>query len=127
MEYAGASGARLENLVGEVVCPRDQWIADVSAGKDFLTSLIEWEIKVAACEVASGDRISEAVRVVTIMDHAPDAVKSMLRLSPVEQRRSVDVLKLWIRELSHATSGLFQGSMPVQVGAVSDGGKGKKG
>ena len=34
----------------------------------------------AVYEVASGDRISEAVRVATIMDHALDAVKSMLRL-----------------------------------------------
>ena len=55
-KYAGSSGARLGNMVREVVCPRDQWLADVSAGKDFLTSLVEWEIKVAAYEVASGDR-----------------------------------------------------------------------
>ena len=102
-------------------------MADTSAGKDFLTSLIEWEIKVAAYEVASGDKISEAVRVATIMDHAPESVKSMLRLSPLEQRRSVDALKLWIRESSYATPGLFQGSMPMQVGAVKDGSKGEKG
>ena len=127
-EYAGSSGVRLGNMVREVVCPRDQWMGDVSAGKDFLTtSATEWEIKVAAYEVASGDRISEAVRVARIMDHAPDAVKSMLRLSPLEQRRSVDALKLWTRESSYATPGLFQGSRPMQVGAVSDGGKGKKG
>ena len=119
-EYAGSSGARLGNMVREVVCPR-------SAGEDFLTSLIEWEVKVAASEVASGDKISEAVIVATIMDHAPDAVKSMLRFSPLEQRRSVDALKLRIRESSCATPGLFQGSMPMQVGAVSDGGRGKKG
>ena len=126
-EHAGSSGVRLGNMVREVVCPRDQWMADVSAGKDFLTSLIEWEIKVAAYEVASGDRFSEAVRVATIMDHALDAVKSMLRLSPLEQRRSVDALKVWIRESSYASPGLFQGSIPMQAGAVSDGGKGKKG
>ena len=93
----------------------------VPAGKDFLTSLIEWEIKAAAYEVASGDRISEAAREATIMDHSPDAVKSMLRSSPLEQRRSVDALS------SYATPGLFHGSMPMPVGAVSDGGKGKKG
>ena len=127
VEYAGSTGARLVNMVRELVCPKDQLMADVSAGKDFLLSLIEWDIKVAAYEVASGDKISEAVRVATIMDHAPDAVKSMLRLSPLEQRRSVDASKLWIRESRYATPGLFQGSMPVQVGAVSDCGKGKKG
>ena len=42
--------------------------------------------------MASGDRISEAVRVATIMGHAPDAVKSMLRLSPLEQRRCVEAV-----------------------------------
>ena len=61
-EYARSSGARLGNMVREVVCPRDQWMADESAGKNFLTSWIACEIKVAAYEVASGDRISEAVR-----------------------------------------------------------------
>ena len=76
-------------MVRDVVCPREHWLADVSAGKDVLTSLIEWEIKVAACEVASGDKISEAVRVATIMDHAPDAVKSMLRLSLLEHVMSM--------------------------------------
>ena len=124
-EYAGSSGARLANVVRDVVRPREDWLADVSAGKDFLASLIECEIKVAACEVASGDKISEVVRVATIMDHAPDAVKSMLRLSPPEQRRDVDALKLWILESSYATPGLFQGSVPTQVSAVNDGDKGK--
>ena len=55
------------------------------------------------------------------MDHAPDAVKSMLHLSPVEQRRNVDALKLWIQESRCATLGLFRGSVPMQVGAVNDG------
>ena len=49
-------------MVRDVVCPREHWLADMNAGKDFLTSLIEFEIKVAANEVASGDKISEAVR-----------------------------------------------------------------
>ena len=39
-------------MVLEVVCPRGQWMADVSAGKDFLTSLIEWEIRWAEANVA---------------------------------------------------------------------------
>ena len=59
-------------MVPDVACPKEQWLANASAGKDFPTSLIEWEIKIAAYEVASGDKISEAVRVATIMDHAPE-------------------------------------------------------
>ena len=113
-EYAGSSGVRWRNMVG-----------DVSVGKDFL--MTETEIKVAAYEVASEDSISEAVRVATIMDHALDAVKSMFQLSSLEQRRSVDALKLWIRESNYATIGPFQGSIPMEVGAVSNGVNGKKG
>ena len=41
-------------MVRHVVCPREQWLANANAGKDILTSLIEWEIKIAAYEVASG-------------------------------------------------------------------------
>ena len=126
-EFAGSSGARLGNMVRDVVCPREHWLADVNAGKDFLTSLIEWEIKVAACDVASGHKISEGVRVATIMCHAPDAVKPMFRQSLLKQRRSIDALKLWIRESSYATPRPFQGSVPVHFGAVNDGGKGKTG
>ena len=78
---------RLGDMVRDVVCPRERWLADVNAAKDFLTSLIEWENKVAAYEVASGDKISEAVRVATIMDQALDAVKSTL------QQRNGSVLR----------------------------------
>ena len=35
-------------------------------GKDLLTSVIEWEVKIAAYDVASGDKISDVVRVATI-------------------------------------------------------------
>ena len=71
-EYAGSSGARLGNMVRDVVCPREHWLADVNAGKDFLTSLIEWEIKVAAYEVASGDKIIEAFFVFTVFRDESD-------------------------------------------------------
>ena len=54
-----------------------------------------------AYEVASGDRISDAVRVPTIMDHAPEFVKATHCQSPLGQRRSVDPLTLWIREASY--------------------------
>ena len=81
--YAGSSGARLGNVVRDAACPRERWLADLNAGKDFLASMIRWEIKVAAYDVASGDKISEAVRVATIVDQGPDAVKSTLRQSPL--------------------------------------------
>ena len=77
-EYARSSGAKLGTMVRDVACRREQWLANAAAGKDFLTSLIEWEIKIAAFEVASGDKISDAVRVATIMKHAPEPVKGTL-------------------------------------------------
>ena len=57
-EHSGGFGARLETMEREVVCPRDQWAANAAAGN----------------EVASGDRISELVRVATIVDHGPEPV-----------------------------------------------------
>ena len=114
-EHAGSSGARLANMVRDVVCPREHWLSDVNAGKDFLTSLIEWEIKVAAYEDA---------RVVTRSAKQCGWRRSWV--TPLEQKRNVNVLKLWMRESSYATPGLFQGSVPMQVGAVNDGGWGKK-
>ena len=42
---------RLGTVVRDVVCPREQWLANAGPDKDFLTSPIEWEIKIAAYEV----------------------------------------------------------------------------
>ena len=64
-------------MVRDVVCPRENTCCRCDECCQRLLDIIEWEIKEPAYEVASGDKISEAVRVVTIMDHAPDAVKSM--------------------------------------------------
>ena len=72
-------------------------------------------------------RISEAVRVATIMDQR--AGRSEVNASSVTSATDGAMLmrlKLWIRQSSYVTSGLFQGSVPMQVGAVKDGGKGKK-
>ena len=66
----GSSGARLGIMVRDVVCRREQWLANASADRDFLTSLIECEIKIAACVVGSGDKISDVVRAATIVGHA---------------------------------------------------------
>ena len=50
-QYAGSAGARLGNLVRDVVCLRRYWLAYVNADKDFDVNA---QIKVAAYEVASG-------------------------------------------------------------------------
>ena len=81
-------------MVSDVVCPREPRLANANAGKDILTSLIEREIMIAASEVASGDKISDAVRVATIFDHAPEPMKAARCQSPLGQMRSVDALKL---------------------------------
>ena len=111
----------------DVVCLREQWLANASAGKDFLTSLMEREIKIAAYGGASGNKISEAIRVATIKDHASEHKKLTHFQSPLDQRRTADALTLWIRGASHVLPGLFRGPVPVQVNAVGDGGKGRNG
>ena len=87
--------SKLGTMVRDVACRREQWLANAAAGKDFLTSLIEWEIKIAAYEVASGDKISDAVRVATIMNHAPDACEGNalpIALGSEAQCRRADVV-----------------------------------
>ena len=37
-EYARSSGARLGKMARDVVCPKERWLVDVNAGKDFVTS-----------------------------------------------------------------------------------------
>ena len=65
-------------MARDVVCPKERWLADVKAGKDFETSLVKWEIKVAAYEVACGDKISEAMLVATIMPEAKAATRKRM-------------------------------------------------
>ena len=109
-ECAGSSGAKLGTMVRDVACRREHWLANAAAGKDFLTSLIEWEIKIAAYEVDSGDKISDAVRVATIMKHAPEPTKGM-----------------WMRDASNVLPSLLHGQIPMQVSSVGDGGMGQEG
>ena len=49
-EYVGTPGGRLAAMVRAIVYPREQWSANAPLGKDFVTPLTEWEIKVAVCE-----------------------------------------------------------------------------
>ena len=76
--------------------------------------------------MASGGKVSDAVRVAKLMDHAREPLKATLSQQPLDQRRSVDSLKLWIREASFLFD-LIQGQLPVQMNAVGDGRTGKKG
>ena len=112
-EYAGSSGARLGTVVRDEVCLREPWLAKDSAGKSLLTS---------SYSGASGDKIN-AVRVATNMGHVPELMKATLCQVPLGQRRSLDALKLWIRQASCVMPGLFQGRVPMQVNAVGDGAK----
>ena len=94
-------------------------------GKDFLKLLIEWEIMIAEYQVASGDRVSEPVRVAMMMDHAPELVKTTLCQAPLDQRSTANALKNWIGGARNALPRIFEGQVPVQVSAACDhGGKG---
>ena len=113
-------------MVRNVVCPREQWQAKASAGKYFLTLLIEWEFKVAAYEASSSDRISEAVRDATVLGHTLEPLKTTLCQTPLDQRCTVASLKMWTREASSVLRGLFHGQEPMQVSAIGGDAKGNK-
>ena len=71
----------------------------------------------------SGDKISDAVRVATLKNHAPEHTKGTLCQSPSDQRRSVDALTLWLRDASYVLPRLLEGQISMQVSALGDGGK----
>ena len=61
------------------------------------------------------------------MDRAPQPKKATLCQPPLDQRRSVDALQMWMRDASYVLPGLSQSQEPMQVNAVGDSGKGNKG
>ena len=83
-------------MVREVICPREQWEANAAGGKDLLTVLMGWEVKITAYEVA-------------IKDHAPEPVKTTLCPAPLDQRNSVNALKFLMPEASYILPEVFEG------------------
>ena len=62
------------------------WWQDRLGKQIFTEVLIGWDEMTARYEQASGEKVSNNMKTSTIMAHAPDEVKTLLRAAPAEVR-----------------------------------------
>ena len=62
--------------------------------------LLGWEQLIQRYELAANERISETIRVATVMGFAPKSVKDLLQSSPMETRHSYRLMRLALKEYS---------------------------
>ena len=90
------------NTVRGVIYPRDTWTWNATAGKGFMSSVLEW-------------RVSKPVRMATVVGHAPGPVRTSSGQTPLDQRVSVETLIPWLREVSFALPGVADGQTPMII------------
>ncbi len=129
-EYQPAVGGRFANMLRNILNPK-QWQSSV----DFRESLISWDNTVL--EQQSMEKISEALKIAIILEHAPTRIAESLRLSGPDVRDNYPAMRDAMRCLyestrEYPTSQTYaadlngNGSAPMDVSAVLYG-RGKKG
>ena len=76
-EYEPKSGSRLTALLCGLLAPPWQGLE----GPAFLRALAAWEVEVRRYESQSQEAIGEGIKVATLMRHAPESVRHLLRHS----------------------------------------------
>mgnify|MGYP002811089245 CR=1 FL=1 len=134
-EYQPAVGGRFANMLRNILNPK-QWQSSV----DFRESLISWDNPVLELELEqnSSEKISEALKIAIILEHAPTRIAESLRLSGPDVRDNYPAMRDAMRCLYESTreysstqtytASLINGNetTPMDVSAVFYG-KGKKG
>ena len=95
--------------------------------ESFTDVLLAWDEVTANYELASGQQVTDAMRVATVLAHAPQSVKDVLHTASRETRRSYATLRqfIWENVLARAeTRGAALGPAPIEVDAIGYG-KGK--
>ena len=114
--------------------PRERWNRDSDNNREFLESLIDWEILVGEYRAASGENVSDRVLIATILEHAPSRYQDILRANPAQQKENYPALRRWIKDYCvssriYGESGIAAKPVPINVGQIKGdkSGKGKKG
>jgi hypothetical protein len=112
------------------------WWPERLAKQNFTEVLIAWDEMIARYEQASGEKVSNNMKTSTVMAHAPDAVKTLLRAAPAEVRKDHSRMRSTIFEAiigrqrgACTLPPMFDGgSKPMEVDAIwgKSGGKGGK-
>ena len=114
-------------------------------GDPFADMLVDWENDTARYEIQSGKQFADDYRVATLLVHAPEPARTVLRNAPPAAKLSYAALREHLRQwhmsgLTYSGLGTMRGDDPMEgvtVGAVSGqkagvdpkgkGGKGDKG
>ena len=120
-EYEPQSGARWSAMLSSVLAPAG-W--EALGGNAFEDALVDWETRAAKYEAASGDKLSDAIRVAIVLQHAPRGIREALRGHVGAIDGSYALLRRMVTQMIGAErlydgTGVAQGGpQPMDVSAV---------
>ena len=136
-EYEGDSGSRLSAMLRQLLYPKRQWEADESSRQEFGESLLRWSRLIDDYETAASERVSDRLKVATILENAPQHIIDVLRQTPEANRHTFEQVRQIVSEFEKSGRAFDIGQplaapggpAPMDVGRVYDpkGGKGDKG
>eukprot|EP00971_Amphidinium_carterae_P225627 4474670-Amphidinium_carterae.1 len=99
-EYEPKSGNRVAGILRAILNPTHTWTTEMQKGTDFVECLSRWEYLVGQYRMLSGEQLSDRILVATVLEHAPEPLREMLRQSHESVRSSYSALKDHLREYS---------------------------
>ena len=97
-EYEGRGGNRTAALLRGILNPGAKWERMQSENKDIFDMLAAWEKDLAQYRMASGTDLHQTIQVATVMEHAPERYRDLLRMIPLKDRESYAALRAYLRE-----------------------------
>jgi hypothetical protein len=94
-EYRTGLAEDHASLLSQILTPT--WWRERSA-ESFTDVLLAWDELTSRYELASGERVTDAMRVATVLAHAPGEVKTLLHTASRDIRRTYSTLRQYIWE-----------------------------
>ncbi len=94
-EYRSGLAENHASLLSQILTPT--WWRERSA-ESFTDVLLAWDELTSRYELASGERVTDAMRVATVLAHAPEEVKTLLHTASRDIRRAYATLRQYIWE-----------------------------
>ena len=114
VEYEPATPVRYTSILTGILSP--SWTEQ----RPFAEQLLAWERAIDMYEAASGQRVTDDVRVATMLKYAPAAVKMFLRLTPPEMMESYGRLRDGMLTYLSRTRYFDQEGMAVDIPVPMD-------
>jgi len=97
LEYRPRGAEPAHAQLSAIIQPR-WWTSPEHRGRPFMDVLLDWEGLVAACELASGEVVSNNTRCATLLGWAPTAIEQLLRSASADVRGDYQSMKACIRD-----------------------------